>query len=168
MEFLRLEDLAENEAEWWEPIEIDYRGHRVMVPPPPANSFPALVRLGMMSQVDVAGDGSQQPPTIFMSTLKLPRRAFWIRLEVCRRPRDVRRLPWTPSSPVLLGGGSANPSTCRSRFPSSPRSWRGDGTPEATPPISWWRMLRGTWFPPPRPWATPSGAGSCPREPASG
>ena len=55
--FLRLEDLRENEAEWWDPISIEYRGYQVMVPSPPANSFPALLRLGMMSRVDVRGMG---------------------------------------------------------------------------------------------------------------
>jgi len=55
--FLRLSDLAENEPGWWEPIEIDYRGHRVVTASPPANSFPALVRLGLMSQFDVADLG---------------------------------------------------------------------------------------------------------------
>jgi gamma-glutamyltranspeptidase/glutathione hydrolase len=55
--FLRLDDLAENEAEWWEPISIDYRGHRIVTASPPANSFPALVRLGMMSRYDVRALG---------------------------------------------------------------------------------------------------------------
>jgi gamma-glutamyltranspeptidase/glutathione hydrolase len=50
--FLRLSDLRENEAEWYEPIGIDYRGYRILTASPPANSFPALERLGMMSLVD--------------------------------------------------------------------------------------------------------------------
>ncbi len=50
--FLRLADLQENEAEWYQPIAIDYRGHRVYTAAPPANSFPALERLGMMACFD--------------------------------------------------------------------------------------------------------------------
>jgi gamma-glutamyltranspeptidase/glutathione hydrolase len=50
--FLRLADLRENEAEWYEPIAIDYRGDRIFTAAPPANSFPALERLGMMSCYD--------------------------------------------------------------------------------------------------------------------
>ena len=39
--FLALQDLEKNEAEWWEPIEIDYRGYTIMTASPPANSWPA-------------------------------------------------------------------------------------------------------------------------------
>jgi gamma-glutamyltranspeptidase/glutathione hydrolase len=83
--FLRLSDLRDNEAEWWDPIEIDYRGHRVMVPPPPANSFPALVRLGMMSQVDVQemGHNSAEYLHVFAEVTKA---AFWIRLRYAGDP----------------------------------------------------------------------------------
>ena len=55
--FLRLSDLADNEPEWWDPIAIDYRGYRIVTASPPANSFPALVRLGVMRQFDVEGMG---------------------------------------------------------------------------------------------------------------
>jgi gamma-glutamyltranspeptidase/glutathione hydrolase len=77
--FLRLRDLEENESEWWEPVEIDYRGYRVMVPPPPANSWPALVRLGMMSQYDVQAMGHNSADYLhrFAETTK---HAFWTRL----------------------------------------------------------------------------------------
>jgi gamma-glutamyltranspeptidase/glutathione hydrolase len=77
--FLRLRDLAENESEWWEPVEIEYRGYRVMVPPPPANSWPALVRLGMMSRFDVQALGHNSADYLhrFAETTK---HAFWTRL----------------------------------------------------------------------------------------
>ncbi len=77
--FLTLEDLSDNQAEWWEPIGIDYRGHRVLVPPPPANSFPALVRLGIMSRFDVAemGHNSAEYLHLYAEVTKL---AYWIRL----------------------------------------------------------------------------------------
>jgi len=83
--FLRLSDLAENEAEWWEPIEIDYRDHRVMVPPPPANSFPALVRLGMMSVLDVAAMGHNSPDYLH-AYAEVTKRAFWLRLKYAGDP----------------------------------------------------------------------------------
>ncbi len=83
--FLRLSDLAENEAEWWEPIEIDYRGHRVMVPPPPANSFPALVRLGMMSQVDVEEMGHNSVDYLHVYA-EVTKRAFQVRLRYAGDP----------------------------------------------------------------------------------
>jgi gamma-glutamyltranspeptidase/glutathione hydrolase len=83
--FLRLSDLAQNEAEWWEPIEIDYRGHRVMVPPPPANSFPALVRLGMMSQVDVEGMGHNSVDYLHVYA-EVTKRAFQLRLRYAGDP----------------------------------------------------------------------------------
>ena len=77
--FLRLSDLADNEAEWWQPVSIDYRGYQVMVPPPPANSWPALVRLGMMSQFDVEAMGHNSAEFLhrFAETTK---HAFWTRL----------------------------------------------------------------------------------------
>ena len=77
--FLRLSDLEENEAEWWDPVEIEYRGYRVLVPPPPANSWPALVRLGMMSRFDVRSLGHNSVGFLhrFAETTK---HAFWTRL----------------------------------------------------------------------------------------
>jgi gamma-glutamyltranspeptidase/glutathione hydrolase len=83
--FLRLSDLAENEAEWWDPVEIDYRGHRVMVPPPPANSFPALVRLGMMSVLDVEELGHNSVDYLH-AYAEVTKRAFWVRLKYAGDP----------------------------------------------------------------------------------
>jgi gamma-glutamyltranspeptidase/glutathione hydrolase len=83
--FLRLTDLAENEAEWWEPVEIDYRGHRVMVPPPPANSFPALVRLGMMSQMEVGSLGHNSTDYLH-AYAEVTKHAFWVRLKYAGDP----------------------------------------------------------------------------------
>lgn len=61
--FLAEEDLAEYEAEWFEPIGIDFRGHRVVTAGAPSNSFAALVALGIMSRWDNAALGSNRPPT---------------------------------------------------------------------------------------------------------
>ena len=50
--FLSLDDLTNDVAEWWQPISINYRGYEVYTASPPATAFPALIRLGMMSQLD--------------------------------------------------------------------------------------------------------------------
>lgn len=77
--FLRLEDLAENEAEWWDPIAIDYRGHQVVTASPPANSFPALVRLGLMSRFDVEAMGHNSAEYLH-TFAEVSKHAFWTRL----------------------------------------------------------------------------------------
>jgi gamma-glutamyltranspeptidase/glutathione hydrolase len=77
--FLRMTDLQENEAEWWEPIEIDYRGRRVMTASPPANSFPALVRLGIMGQFDLQALGHNSVDYLH-TYAEVTKHAFWTRL----------------------------------------------------------------------------------------
>ena len=77
--FLRLADLAENEAEWWAPIAVEYRGHRVITASPPANSFPALVRLGLMSRFDVGSLGHNTPDYLH-TFAEASKHAFWTRL----------------------------------------------------------------------------------------
>lgn len=83
--FLRLADLAENKPEWWEPISIDYRGHRVVTASPPANSFPALVRLGLMAHFDVQsmGHNSEEYLHTFAEATK---HAFWTRMAYAGDP----------------------------------------------------------------------------------
>ncbi len=92
--FLTIDDLSANEAEWWNPIAIRYRGYEVVTASPPANSFPALVRLGMMSMTDPAklGHNSVQYLHTFAEVTK---HGFWTRLrwagdpEVAPPPLDV-------------------------------------------------------------------------------
>lgn len=48
--FLTFDDLQKNEAEWWDPLKIDYRGYEVYTAALPANSFAAFVNLGLMKQ----------------------------------------------------------------------------------------------------------------------
>ncbi len=50
--FLSIDDLRTDEAEWWEPIRIDYHGFEVITASPPSTAFPSLIRLGMMSRFD--------------------------------------------------------------------------------------------------------------------
>lgn len=77
--FLSLADLREHQSEWWQPISIDYRGYRVMTASPPATSFPSLIRLGLLSQVDVKslGHNSLEYLHLFAEASK---HAFWCRL----------------------------------------------------------------------------------------
>lgn len=97
--FLALEDLQDNEAEWWGPIGIGYRGHRVVTASPPANSFPALLRLGLMSRLDVAtmGHNSVEYLHAFAEATK---HAYWTRLayagdpEVDPPPLDTLLADW--------------------------------------------------------------------------
>ena len=83
--FLRLADLAANKPGWWEPISMEYRGHTAVTASPPANSFPALVRLGLMAQFDVQsmGHNSLEYLHTFAAATK---HAFWTRMAYAGDP----------------------------------------------------------------------------------
>lgn len=49
--FLSLQDLQNNEAEWWQPYRFNYKGYDVYTASLPANSFPAFVNLGLMQSL---------------------------------------------------------------------------------------------------------------------
>lgn len=59
--FLSKEDLANNVAEWWDPIKFNYRGFDVYTAGLPANSFPAFVNLGLMQQFSSKELGHNTP-----------------------------------------------------------------------------------------------------------
>jgi gamma-glutamyltranspeptidase/glutathione hydrolase len=83
--FLSMDDLKENQAEWWEPIEIDYRGHRVLTASPPATAFPSLVRLGLMSRLDTRELGHNT--TAYLHAFaEVTKHAFWTRLRYAGDP----------------------------------------------------------------------------------
>lgn len=83
--FLRLDDLADNEAEWYEPISIEYRGYEIVTAPPPANSFPALVRLGLMSRFNNQDLGHNT--TAFLHRFaEVTKHGFWTRLRYALDP----------------------------------------------------------------------------------
>lgn len=77
--FLRLQDLRDNQAEWWEPISINYRGYRVVAASPPANSWPALLRLGIMEQFDPAAV-SHNSVVYLHRYAEATKHAYWTRL----------------------------------------------------------------------------------------
>lgn len=89
--FLRLEDLAANEPEWWDAISIDYRGYVVTTAPPPANSFPALVRLGLMAQFEISDMGHNSADYLH-TFAEATKHAFWTRLAYAGDP-DVAPPP---------------------------------------------------------------------------
>jgi len=89
--FLSLQDLIENEAEWWEPIGIDYRGFEVLTASPPANAYPALVRLGMMSRFDPGSLGHNTAAYLHRYA-EVTKHAFWTRLRYAGDP-DVQPPP---------------------------------------------------------------------------
>jgi len=89
--FLTLDDLAQARAEWYEPIGIDYRGVRVLTAPPPANSFPALVRLGMMSRF-APGTLEHNSVDYLHRFAEVTKHAFWTRLRYASDP-EVAPVP---------------------------------------------------------------------------
>jgi gamma-glutamyltranspeptidase/glutathione hydrolase len=77
--FLRLSDLANNQAEWWDPIAIDFAGQRIVTASPPANSFDALVRIGMMGEYDMKRLGHNSAPYLHRFA-EVTKHGFWVRL----------------------------------------------------------------------------------------
>src|SRR5262249_27999617 len=59
--FLRLKDLEDNKAEWWDPVSIDYRGCKIAASPLPNNAWNGLYRLGLMSRFDPSKMGHNSP-----------------------------------------------------------------------------------------------------------
>jgi gamma-glutamyltranspeptidase/glutathione hydrolase len=78
--FLRLDDLKKNRSEWWDPVSIEYRGHRVVAAPLPTNAWNGLLRLGIMSRIDAGKLGHNSTPYLhtFAEATKL---AYQARLQ---------------------------------------------------------------------------------------
>jgi gamma-glutamyltranspeptidase/glutathione hydrolase len=55
--FLRLDDLKQNRAEWWDPVSIGYRGCTVAASSLPNNAWNGLYRLGIMGRFDLVKMG---------------------------------------------------------------------------------------------------------------
>ena len=77
--FLRLADLEEAEGEWWEPVGIPLLGYEVLTASPPATSFPGLIRLGMMGELDPAALGHNTADYLHQYA-EISKHAFWCRL----------------------------------------------------------------------------------------
>ncbi|MEM7111806.1 MAG: gamma-glutamyltransferase, partial [Chloroflexota bacterium] len=124
--FLALEDLQKCQAEWWEPISIRYRDHEILTTPPPATSFSALIRLGLMSQFDVATLAHNSPDYLHRFA-EATKHAFWCRLKYAADP-DHAQVPFeTLLSPVYWAGVAAQIDLERERPFTSP-------VPSSSPP----------------------------------
>lgn len=88
---LTLDDLRENQAEWWEPSGIRYRGYEVMTASPPATAFPSLVRLGLMSRLDARKLGHNSVDYLHWFA-EITKHSFWTRLRYAGDP-DVAPPP---------------------------------------------------------------------------
>ena len=83
--FLALADLESDKAEWWDAIAIEYRGLQVLTASPPANSFDALARLGIMQRFDAKALGHNSAEYLhrFAEATKI---GFWMRLRFAGDP----------------------------------------------------------------------------------
>jgi gamma-glutamyltranspeptidase/glutathione hydrolase len=86
--FLTLADLEANEAEWWPHLALEYRGYQVVTAAPPANAFPDLVRLGIMSRFDLWDLGHNTVEYLHRYA-EATKHAYWTRLRYAMDP-DVR------------------------------------------------------------------------------
>lgn len=89
--FVTLEDIAESRPEWSDPISIDYRGYQVFSAAPPANSFAALVRLGLVSQWDMKNPGPESP-LFWHRWAEALKHGEWCRLRYAADP-DITTAP---------------------------------------------------------------------------
>jgi len=83
--FLSIRDLEADQAEWWKPIQISYRGCQIITASPPANTFDYLVRLGIMSRFDVEKLGHNTAPYLHRFA-EATKQGFWVRLRYAGDP----------------------------------------------------------------------------------
>jgi len=83
--FLAMVDLVAHEAEWFEPISIDYRGYQVVTAGAPSNSFAALLAAGIMSRYDTTALGSNTTDYLHRFA-EATKHAFWARLMYAGAP----------------------------------------------------------------------------------
>ncbi|OFW57610.1 MAG: gamma-glutamyltransferase [Candidatus Solincola sediminis] len=83
--FLSKVDLAADQAEWWEPIHVNYRGCEVYAASPPATSFCSLIRLGMMSRFETRTLGHNSAAYLHRFA-EVSKHAFWCRLAYAGDP----------------------------------------------------------------------------------
>ena len=83
--FLSFEDLSADKAEWWAPIQINYRGFHVYTASPPSTAFPSLIRLGLMSRYDNQSLGFNSEEYLHRFA-EVSKHAFWCRLAYAGDP----------------------------------------------------------------------------------
>jgi gamma-glutamyltranspeptidase / glutathione hydrolase len=143
--FLALRDLTSDRAEWWEPIAIDYRGYRVLTASPPANSFDALARLGIMERFDARSLGHNSVEYLhrFAEATKI---GFWMRLRYAGDPEiappPVSRLFSKPYLDSLAG--SIDPAHARSFVPPGVTANTGNNTTHFVVADQWGNVVSAT------------------------
>ena len=85
--FLSLADLLKHEAEWFDPIEIEYNDYRVVTAGAPSNSFAALVAAGIMSRYNNASLGVNSTAYLHRFA-EATKHAFWARLKYAGGPKQ--------------------------------------------------------------------------------
>ena len=83
--FLTMSDLLNYQAEWFEPISIDFDDHTVVTAGAPSNSFAALVAAGIMSRYDSATLTHNTMPYLHRFA-EATKHAFWTRLKYAGGP----------------------------------------------------------------------------------
>jgi gamma-glutamyltranspeptidase/glutathione hydrolase len=63
---LSMEDLAAHQADWVDPISIDYRGYRVHEIPPNGQGIACLMALGMLETFDMASHDPESPQSLHL------------------------------------------------------------------------------------------------------
>jgi gamma-glutamyltranspeptidase/glutathione hydrolase len=89
--FLRLVDLQNDKAAWWDPIKYSYKGYDVYTASPPSNAFAGLVALGLMDQFR---NRRLQPNSLgyFHVLAEICKRSYVSRLKYSGDP-DIHRIP---------------------------------------------------------------------------
>jgi len=90
--FLSTEDLRRDKAEWWDAIQMEYRGYEIYTASPPANAFDYLVRLGLMSQFVPKELGGHNTVSRLHHFAEVTKHGFWVRLRWAGDP-DVAAPP---------------------------------------------------------------------------
>ena len=143
--FLALQDLIDNEAEWWEPISIDYRGLQIVTASPPANSWPALLRLGMMQRFDLKEMGHNSIEYIH-TYAEVTKHAFWARLNWAGDP-DITPPPLDHilSLPYMnVEASNINPGRATHFVPPTDFDRTGDNTTHFVVADQWGNVVSAT------------------------
>ena len=141
--FLTLEDLQRDRAEWYDPISIDYRGYRVYTAAPPANSFDALARLGMMSRFDVRALGHNSTAYLhrYAEVTKL---GYWMRLRYAGDPEVSPPPLGEILSPAYLGHAVTEIDTARASRFAAPGTAAGTHTTHFVVADRWGNVVTAT------------------------
>ncbi len=89
---LNLVDLMHCDAEWLDSLVITYRDHQIVTAAPPATSFSALIRLGLMSQFDLQALGHNSPEYLHLFA-EVTKHAYLCRLKYAADP-DIDEVPF--------------------------------------------------------------------------